>query len=144
MHPLHLDAVIEIERRAYPVSWSRRVFEDCLQVGYSSWILTDTTARIVGYALMSVAVDEAHILNICIDPDYQRRGLAGRLLDHLIHIAAHAGAVQMLLEVRVSNHAALALYSRAGFREIGLRKGYYPTADRRTEDARVLALPIGA
>lgn len=138
MHPRHLDAVLAIEQRAYPIPWSRNAFEDCLRVGYSAWVLTDTTGRVLGYGLMTLAVDEAHLLNLCIDPPHQGQGLGRRLLEHLASLAAAAGAERLLLEVRVSNAPALALYRSAGFTPIGLRKRYYPTLDRVGEDAHVL------
>lgn len=142
MQPAHLDAVLAIENRAYPVAWSRGVFEDCLRVGYSAWVLGDAHAAVRAYALMSIAAGEAHLLNLCVAPEWQRRGLAMRLLDHLVMLARGAACEQMLLEVRVSNSAAFSLYQRYGFRQIGLRKGYYPTPDRRGEDGRVLALDL--
>ena len=142
MQLAHLDEVLAIEVRAYPVAWSRGIFEDCLRVGYSAWVLTDAGAAVRAYALMSLAAGEAHLLNLCVAPEWQRRGLACRLLDHLLRLARQAACEQMMLEVRVSNTAAFALYQRYGFRQIGLRKGYYPTPDRRGEDGRVLALSL--
>ena len=142
MQTAHLDEVLAIEGRAYPVAWSRRIFEDCLRVGYSAWVLTDAQGAVRAYALMSLAAGEAHLLNLCVAPEWQRRGLARRLLEHLLTLARQAACDQMLLEVRVSNDAAFALYRRYGFSEIGLRKGYYPTPDRRGEDGRVLALSL--
>lgn len=142
MQTAHLDEVLAIENRAYPVAWSRGVFEDCLRVGYSAWVLADSQCAVRAYALMSLAAGEAHLLNLCVDPQWQRRGLAGRLLDMLLTLARQAACEQMLLEVRVSNMAALSLYQRYGFHQIGLRKGYYPTPDRRGEDGRVLALEL--
>lgn len=140
MQAAHLEAVLEIENRAYPVAWSRGIFQDCLRVGYSAWVLGDVHVEVRAYALMSVAAGEAHLLNLCVAPEWQRRGLASRLLDHVLRLAREAACERMLLEVRVSNAAAHALYLRYGFREIGIRKGYYPTPDRRGEDGRVLAL----
>ncbi|ULQ46099.1 ribosomal protein S18-alanine N-acetyltransferase [Flagellatimonas centrodinii] len=141
MHPLHLDAVLDIEHRAYPFPWSRGVFEDCLRVGYSCWVANDSIGRILGYGVMTMAVGEAHLLNICVDPAQQRRGLACYLLDHLIDIARHAGTEHLFLEVRGSNTPAIRLYERYGFAQVGLRRDYYPAADGR-EDARVMALQM--
>ena len=143
MQLAHLDEVLAIERRAYPVAWSRGVFEDCLRVGYSAWVLGDAQEAVHAYALMSLAAGEAHLLNLCVAPEWHRRGLASQLLDHLLMLARKASCERMLLEVRVSNEAGLSLYQRYGFQQIGLRKGYYPTPDRRGEDGRVLALELG-
>lgn len=141
MHVSHLSRVLEIERRAYPFPWSEGIFRDCLKAGYSGWILCDETGAIAGYALMSMAVDEAHVLNLCIDPDSQRQGLGRMLLEHLIMLAQAANATIVLLEVRKSNKAAIRLYESKGFQRLGLRKGYYPAQDGR-EDALVLGFDI--
>ncbi|NLO79854.1 MAG: ribosomal protein S18-alanine N-acetyltransferase [Xanthomonadaceae bacterium] len=132
-----LDTVIEIERRAYPFPWTPGIFRDCLRVGYGAWVCL-LGERIVGYALMSSGGGEAHLLNLCVDPDYQRRGLGRLLLEHVLRQAGRTGADQIFLEVRPSNVAALQLYHAMGFIEVGRRKGYYP-AERGREDALVLA-----
>ena len=132
-----LDTVIEIERRAYPFPWTPGIFRDCLRVGYGAWVCL-LGERIVGYALMSSGGGEAHLLNLCVDPDYQRRGLGRLLLEHVLRQAGRTGADQIFLEVRPSNVAALQLYHAMGFIEVGRRKGYYP-AERGLEDALVLA-----
>lgn len=141
MHPAHLPAVLDIERRAYSHPWTEAIFADCLRVGYSSWVLSDTLGDVMGYALMSMAVGEAHILNLCVDPEMQGRGLGRFLLGHLLAVARAAQVELVLLEVRVSNAAAIRLYDTAGFREIGTRRGYYPLGKGR-EDALVLALDL--
>ncbi len=135
-----LEAVSAIEARAYPFPWSLGIFRDCLRVGYRCW-LYEHGERIVGYTIMSLAVGEAHILNLCIDPDYQGQGLGRRLLRRLLNLAREGGADTVFLEVRPSNPGALALYLSEGFNEIGRRPGYYPAADGR-EDALVLAAAL--
>ena len=67
MRDSDLGAVLEIELRAYPFPWTRGIFEDCLRAAYPAWVLVDD-ATIVGYAVLSVAAGEAHVLNICVDP----------------------------------------------------------------------------
>lgn len=141
MHVSHLPQVVEIERRAYPFPWSDGIFRDCLKAGYSGWILSDEHGAISGYALLSMAVDEAHVLNLCIDPAAQRQGLGRMLLLHLIKLAQAANATIVLLEVRKSNKAAIQLYESHGFQRLGLRKGYYPAHEGR-EDALVLGFDI--
>ena len=110
MHLSHLSQVLEIERRAYPFPWSEGIFRDCLKAGYSGWILANEHGVLGGYALMSMAVDEAHVLNLCIDLPAQRQGLGRMLLDHMIMLARAANATIVLLEVRKSNKAAIHLY----------------------------------
>lgn len=132
-----VDAVIAIERRAYPFPWTPGIFKDCLRVGYSAWVcLQDEQIR--GYALMSSGGGEAHLLNICIDPEHQGSGLGKLLLKHVLRQAGRVGADQIFLEVRPSNAAALHLYEGMGFIEVGRRKGYYP-AEQGREDALILA-----
>ncbi len=137
----HLPAVLEIERRAYPFPWTEGIFRDCLKVGYSAWVVQDVRGEILAYALMSMAVGEAHILNLCVEPAHHGQGLGRFLLDHLMQLARSANMTVLLLEVRRSNTAARRLYERAGFRTFGIRKGYYPAHEGR-EDALVLGVDI--
>lgn len=132
-----LDAVTSIEQRAYGYPWSRGIFIDCLRVPYVCELL-EQAGSAVGYAIMSISADEAHLLNLCLDPRLQGRGLGARLLDHMTELARDRRVAVIYLEVRPSNAAALALYRRAGFSRIGVRKGYYRAGPAR-EDALVLA-----
>lgn len=135
-----LDAVMDIEHRAYPFPWTRGIFRDCLRAGYPALVLDDGSA-IAGYGLLSVAAGEAHILNICADPALPRQGHGRRLLRALLLQARGRGAQRVFLEVRPSNPAAIALYHGEGFNEIGRRPRYYPAASGR-EDAIVMALEM--
>lgn len=141
MQAAHLDQVMPIEDASYTHPWTRGIFEDCLRVGYSAWVVSNAQGQVLAYALMTMAVGEAHILNICVAPAQRRSGLAAFLLRHLLMIARAASVTTMLLEVRVSNLGAQQLYSGFGFQQIGLRRGYYPAVDGR-EDAQVLALDL--
>src|SRR3546814_14721851 len=84
MHPSHLPQVLMIEQEAYTHPWTEGIFSDCLRAGYSAWVVTNTLGEVQAYALMSMAVGEAHILNICVAPDQRRQGMAGFLLRHLL------------------------------------------------------------
>ena len=137
-----LDDVLEIELRAYPFPWTRGIFEDCLRAGYPAWVLVEADT-IMGYAVLSVAAGEAHVLNICVDPRQQGRGPGRRLLHALLHLARGRGAQRLFLEVRPSNRGALALYHAEGFNEIGRRPRYYPAHGGR-EDAIVMAMELFA
>lgn len=141
MHPEHLPQVLGIERRAYEFPWSEGVFRDCLRAGYSAWVVTDTIGTVQAYGLLTMAVGEAHLLNLCVDPDMQRRGIARFLLEHLLKLARAANCTVVMLEVRRSNKSAMALYERFGFQRVGLRRNYYPGAQGR-EDAIVYAYDI--
>ncbi len=132
-----LARVLEVERRAYEFPWTAGIFGDCLRAGYCCWSLL-LGETLIGYAIMVVTLDEAHILNICVDPEYHRRGHAQRLLDQLLALAVRHRASMVFLEVRPTNVAARHLYMRNGFSQIALRRGYYPAREGR-EDALVLS-----
>lgn len=138
-----LDAVMQVELRAYPFPWSRGIFRDCLRAGYPAWILEKQDGSLLGYGVLSVAADEAHILNLCAAPEVQGRGHGRRLLRALVQQAGMRGARRLFLEVRPSNPTAIALYEAEGFHEIGRRPRYYPAHAGR-EDAIVMALELDA
>ncbi|MAA73713.1 MAG: ribosomal-protein-alanine N-acetyltransferase [Salinisphaeraceae bacterium] len=131
-------AVLEIERQSYQYPWSEGIFRDCLRVGYRCFVATDLYGHVRGYSLLSVAVGEAHILNLCVHPDYRRLSIARLLLDQLVRQAVSENAESVMLEVRPSNKGAIRLYEGYGFKRIGRRKNYYPAASGR-EDALLLA-----
>ncbi|WP_075675416.1 ribosomal protein S18-alanine N-acetyltransferase [Stenotrophomonas sp. TD3] len=135
-----LNAVMAIELRGYPFPWTRGIFIDCLRAGYPG-LAMERDGLLIGYGVLSIAADEAHVLNICIDPLAQSRGLGRQLLRALVQLAADRGAQRVFLEVRPSNAPALALYHSEGFNEIGRRPRYYPAAQGR-EDAVVMAIEL--
>ena len=135
-----LDAVIEIERKAYEFPWTRGIFHDCVRVGYVCRLM-EVRDCLFGYGVMSVAAGECHLLNICVHPAHQRRGYGALLVGHLLDRARELKATLALLEVRESNQAAYRLYQRLGFDEIGVRAKYYPARKGR-EDALILAREI--
>jgi ribosomal-protein-alanine N-acetyltransferase len=138
MRPEDLPAVLAIECRAYEFPWSEGIFRDCFKAGYALWVLAGPEPGVVGYGVLSVAAGEAHILNLCVAPEYQGEGHGRRILNRLIDLARWHRAERVFLEVRPSNTAAIALYHRAGFCEIGQRPNYYPARGGR-EDAVVMA-----
>lgn len=140
MREADLPAVMAIEQRAYAFPWTQGVFRDCLLANHPSWVLVEG-GHIIGYAVLSVAADEAHVLNLCTSPDMQGRGHGRRLLRALLQLARGRGAHRVFLEVRPSNAPAIALYHDEGFNEIGRRPRYYPARDGR-EDALVMALEL--
>ena len=133
--------VLAIEQVSYGFPWSERIFHDCLRVGYHGWVATDIAEHVMGYGLLSVAVGEAHVLNLCVAPDLRGRGVAAVLLEAMITQALAERAETILLEVRPSNRAARRLYKRRGFKRIATRPGYYPSPEGR-EDALLLALDL--
>ena len=135
-----LDAIMEIEPHIYSHPWSRGNFSDSLVSGYSAWVLLDS-AKIIGYALMMMVLDEAHLLNLSVAKAYQKQGLGRLLLEHMIAIARKHAAENMFLEVRPSNISAIALYENIGFNEMAVRRGYYPAQNGR-EDAVLMGLAL--
>lgn len=140
MQTADLDAVMRIERKIYVHPWTRGNFRDSLNAGYSCWIY-QFAQSIVGYAVMMVAADEAHLLNLSIAAMWQRQGWGKKLLQQVLDLARQHCARVMLLEVRPSNVAALGLYQSFGFKRIALRRGYYPAGPVR-EDAILLELRL--
>jgi [ribosomal protein S18]-alanine N-acetyltransferase len=140
MRDADIDAVAEAERRIYAFPWTRGNFVDSLKAAHSVWICRED-GGMVGYAAMMIAVDEAHLLNLSVLPEHQRRGLGSEFLRHLMGLACVYGATRMLLEVRPSNVSGIALYRRFLFREIGRRRGYYQAENGR-EDAIVMACEL--
>lgn len=136
----HVPLVGELDKRNYVHPWSEHIFRDCLKSGYVGQ-LAMLEEQCVGYGVIQFAAGEAHILNLCIDQPWQRKGLARKLLGHLIELAKVERASIIFLEVRPSNPRAVELYEHSGFNEIGLRKGYY-NAEKGREDALVMALSL--
>ena len=135
-----LEAVEAIEREIYEFPWTLGNFRDSLAAGYSCWALHGADG-VMGYAVMMLGADEAHLLNLSIAAPCRRRGLASRLLEHLMVVARDYGARLMFLEVRPSNEAARRLYAGYRFQQVGTRRGYYPAHDGR-EDALLLTLGL--
>lgn len=141
---MDVDTIMQIEPTIYSHPWTRGNFTDSLQSGYSAWVLLDTAQpheTIVGYALLMMVLDEAHLLNLSIAKPYQKQGLGRFLLTHMLHIATNHQAQHMFLEVRVSNLSAIALYENMGFNEMGIRRQYYPAKQGR-EDAVLMGLAL--
>jgi ribosomal-protein-alanine N-acetyltransferase len=140
METTDLAEVLALEQKMYQYPWTQGIFDDCMVVGYYCWICEDKD-KVFGYCILSVAVDEAHIMNLCVDPEFQGQGWGNKMLELMIETARAKDVDTLLLEVRPSNKAALALYSKHGFNEFGVRKGYYPTETGR-EDAVMLGLAL--
>ncbi len=136
-----LDAVMAIENVVYTHPWTRGNFVDSLTAQSHCHVL-EWHGVIVGYAVLTTGADEAHLLNISVAAAWQRRGLGRELLDHVIVLARTLKVQKIFLEVRTSNSAARALYAQSRFREIGVRRGYYPAPTAR-EDAIVLECVLG-
>ena len=131
----HLNSIEMIERRSYPTPWSRSMFAGELAKPASICLGAFEEGRLVGYMIISRYVDAWHVMNIAVDPDFRRRGIATALLERLIELTDDGSRRGYTLEVRVSNQGAIKLYERLGFRGRGIRRGYY--TDNR-EDALIM------
>jgi len=135
-----IDDVMAIELAVYNYPWTKRIMTDCLRVGYHC-LVGEVDGVLAGYCIMSSGAGEAHILNLCVASEFQRRGLGRFLLTTALDTAKALNAENVFLEVRPSNIAAVVLYEQSGFNEIGIRKDYYPAKNGR-EDAIILALHL--
>lgn len=135
-----LDAVVAIEQAIYPHPWTRGNFSDSLEADYHCWIV-ECGGEIAGYCVAATGAGEAHLLNLSVAAQWQRRGIGREVLGFVLQLARESGATRILLEVRPSNEAARSLYLAAGFTEVATRRGYYPAGEDR-EDAIVLQLEL--
>jgi ribosomal-protein-alanine N-acetyltransferase len=130
-----LPEIEDIERRAYKTPWSRSMFASELAKGTSICLGAFEGDQLVGYTVNSRYVDAWHVMNVAVDPDYQRRGIATRLLERLFELTDEDDGRGYTLEVRVSNREAIRLYEKLGFERHGIRRAYY--TDNR-EDALIM------
>lgn len=137
-----LDIIMQIEPQIYPYPWSRGNFADSLKSGYSAWVMLEQK-NIIGYSLIMMVLDEAHLLNLSIAKTHQKRGLGRILLEHMIKISQNYRAANMFLEVRPSNTSAIALYENIGFSEMAIRRGYYPADPKQFKGGREDAILMG-
>ena len=137
-----LDNIMQIEPTIYSHPWTRGNFSDSLQNGYSSWVLQQD-GEMIGYSLLMMIMDEAHLLNLSIEKNKQKQGLGRFLLEHMITVAKTHKALNMFLEVRPSNISAIALYENMGFCEISVRRGYYPADPAISKTGREDAVLMG-
>jgi [ribosomal protein S18]-alanine N-acetyltransferase len=130
-----LSAIESIEQRAYPTPWSRSMFASELAKPTSICLGAFEGLDLIGYVVNSRYVDAWHVMNVAVDPEFQRRGVATRLLERLVELTRDDERRGYTLEVRVTNEEAINLYEKLGFESRGVRRGYY--TDNR-EDALIM------
>jgi ribosomal-protein-alanine N-acetyltransferase len=136
MRRRHLKGVMAIERQVYPRPWSSNLFlSEMSELRNRTYLVARINREVVGYGGIMCYGDEAHVTTIAVDPDQHRRKIGTRMLFELVQEAIRMGARAISLEVRVSNWGAQRLYSRFGFRPVGIRKNYYQETG---EDAVVM------
>jgi ribosomal-protein-alanine N-acetyltransferase len=138
-----LARVVAIEQTAYSHPWTIGNFKDALKTGYAAFKL-EAGEHLLGYLLAMQVVDEVHLLNITVAPDFQRQGWAQALLEYLKLWSLQQGANCLWLEVRESNERAIKLYQAFGFEQVGLRKDYYPAGQTTRESAVVMRMGIAS
>lgn len=143
MTPDDLKEVLEIEQLSFPTPWSKNLFLRELHSDLSTIILFKSDScehpRVLGYICIWVVGEEVHILNLACHPNFRRCGIATSLLEQSLLFSFKKGVRRAFLEVRESNKEALMLYQKHGFKEAGIRKGYY--SDTR-EDAVLMVLEM--
>ncbi len=128
-----IEAALDIEEATYPTPWTAGIFGDELRGEGRRYLVAEAQGSVVGYAGLLLVVPEAHVTSVTVAPSHRGGRVGTRLMLHLAEAARDAGATSLTLEVRVSNHAAQALYQRFGMAPVGVRKGYY-----RDEDALIM------
>lgn len=137
---IDLDEVIVIEKEVFLFPWTRGNFGDSISSGYHCYVL-ELGGHIFGYGVMTIGLDEAHLLTLSVTAGWQQEGWGEKLLQHFICLAKEHHARSVFLEVRKSNLGAARLYERIGFTRIATRSGYYPAMGGR-EDAIVMELTL--
>lgn len=140
MTVLDVDAVLAIEQEVQPYPWSRGNFCDALESGYLCYVYV-SGEEVLSFAVLMPGVNEAELLNIAVLSGQQRKGWGRAMLEAVLEVAAIRQLNRVFLEVRASNAPAIALYRRAGFSQIGLRRAYYRN-ERGSEDALVMACDL--
>lgn len=131
-----LKQISEVETLCFESPWSfDMLYHDICANDLTVYMAVEKDGKVIGYGGMWIIIDEAHITNVCIHPDYRRKGYAKALMAALAEKSEKMGANSMTLEVRVSNHEAIKLYNRCGFHINGLRKKYY---SNNGEDAYIM------
>ena len=121
-----IDQILEVEHASFTTPWSREAFYNELHNNrFAVYIVLEENNKILGYCGAWIVIDEAHVTNVAILPEFRGRKLGEAILQKMMSVAREMGAKSMTLEVRVSNHVAQSLYRKLGFQNGGIRKNYY-------------------
>ena len=135
----YIDDVYEIDRLSVPIPWSKNSIEEEMNNMLAKFIIAKEDEKVIGFAMCWFIMDECHIGNIAVHPDYRKKGIATKLLDELLKDSKEEhGTNNILLEVRISNEPAISLYKKLGFDELVVRKHYYKNPDGTYEDALIM------
>ena len=135
MESAHVSQVAQLEKLCFSAPWSENSISSELTNPLSCWLVALDGDRVAGYVGSQTVLDESDMMNIAVDPQYRRQGIAQALVEELVKCLARKGSRCLTLEVRASNAGAIALYRKLGFVQVGLRKNYYRNP---IEDAMIL------
>ena len=135
MNQAHVAAIAELEKECFSLPWSEKSIASELDNPLSLWLVAMDGDALAGYAGSQTVLDEADMMNVAVQPAYRRKGIAEALMTALADALQEKGARCLTLEVRSSNDAAIKLYGKLGFQQVGLRKNYYRNPK---EDALIL------
>ena len=134
-----LEGIYEVEKDAFPIPWPISSFEEELNNILATYLVAKIDNKVVGYIGMWFVMDECHITNVAVHSDYRNNKIATRLINELLNLCKEHGTTYIMLEVRTNNIPAQNLYSKFGFTEEVIRKGYYKNPDGTREDAIVMS-----
>ena len=135
MESAHVSQVAQLEKLCFSAPWSENSISSELTNPLSCWLVALDGDRVAGYVGSQTVLDESDMMNIAVNPQYRRQGIAQALVEELVKCLARKGSRCLTLEVRASNAGAIALYGKLGFVQVGLRKNYYRNP---REDAMIL------
>jgi len=135
-----IDSVMEVEENSFTLPWPRQAFVNELRNNkFAHYLAARVDGRVIAYGGMWFILDEAHITNIAVHPDFREKGIGTSLLKRMIGYGISKGIEKFTLEVRASNQKAINLYRKEGFTECGVRKRYYSDTN---EDALIMWLKL--
>lgn len=125
LSPHDVVRIAQIEQQANPYPWQESAFTSSFADSYFSYKLLDDSDEIQGFYFAQLILEQLELFNICVSPSMQGKGYGNALLQHFLQEGRSRGATEAFLEVRSSNHSAIALYEKCGFIKTGIRKNYY-------------------
>lgn len=139
MKPCHVEDVARLEEECFSSPWTAKALEESAFRDDTLFLVAEKSGTVAGYVGAYLSPDSADITNVAVSKDFRRQGIARLLMAELIRLAKEKGLPSIILEVRVSNAPAIALYEGLGFKNAGTRRGFY-TLPR--EDAYIMTLEI--
>ena len=141
LSPHDISRLVEIEQHANPYPWQQNAFVSSFADSYFSYKLLDDSGEIQGFYFAQLILEQLELFNICVASDMQGPGYGKTLLQHFLQEGRCRGAIEAFLEVRSTNHSAIALYEKCGFNKTGVRRNYYVHNDNKA-DAVLMSLAM--